>query len=338
MGVNTIYSLRSNRAAVIALLAIVSFGYSFVLYGLSVAGLQDLSADAVRVWRPLSQAMAEGARPYVDVPDTKPPLFIYLVAIGSLTNFGIALTLFDAIANATVVVAAYRWCADHDLADAGVIAALLIAGTIIVHSNGINNKIYGVAAVFVTLHLRRSISVGAGLAIAGLFAQPVVIAIPAVVLWKFGTNRRALATVAGTGIAVVAATFASLALVWDVSTALAGFEQSFLSSGSYTQGRNAQFGANLSPFTNPFLWASELYSTLRRTAIPLLGGVIGGGLIIRQRRRDAIAFMLVLAGSLALVFLIRPYWHYGMIVMVPFSILAGYGVVALANETQSGQE
>jgi hypothetical protein len=53
----------------------------------------------------------------------------------------------------------------------------------------------------------------AGLSLAALFAQPLVLAIPVVVLWKVGTDLRKLGTIAVAGIVVVVLSYGSLALV-----------------------------------------------------------------------------------------------------------------------------
>jgi hypothetical protein len=315
----------------VGFLAVIVCMHSLGLYGQTVAGLRELTYDAQQVWQPMAHAMASGSRPYIEYADNKPPLFIYLVALGGVTNFTAALFCFTAIANMTVVITTYQWCVDNEMEDAGIIAALLVTGTIIMLSAGINNKIFGVAVLLCTLRARRPIWVGSGLALAALFAQPLVLAIPVVALWKAGTDLRKLGTIAVAGIVTVVFSYGSLALVWDIKTAVAGVEQSLLSSGSYVQGTSQMFGQNLSVLSRPEAWFKYFRGTLMNNMVLLVIGGFAGGSIAVRRQTGAARFMIMLTLSLSIALLIRPYWHYWLMVVPPLSMLAGYGLVEISK-------
>jgi hypothetical protein len=315
----------------VGLLAVLVCMYSLGLYGQTIAGMRELTYDAQQVWQPMARAMANGTRPYIEYADNKPPLFIYMIAFGSVTNFTAALFCLTAIANMTIVVTTYQWCVDNEMEDVGIIAALLVAGAIITLSSGINNKIFGVAVLLYTLRVQRPMWIGCGLALAALFAQPLVLAIPVVALWKVETDLRNLGTTAIAGIVMVVLSYGSLALVWDITTAVAGIKQSLLSSVSYAQGTSQMFGQNLSVWARPLVWFEYFHTTLTNMIIPVSGGFVGSSIAVRRCQTGAAGFMVMLMLSLAIALLIRPYWHYWLMVVPSLSVLAGYGIVEIAK-------
>lgn len=312
------------REKFVLFLATGVFAYSTFQYGAVAIGRANMTYDAIHTYYPMAEAISQGVRPYVGFEDVKPPLFIYLIALGSATNFLAVFSVFGVVANTALVIGTYQWCVDNDLADIGIIASLLVAGSVIGITQGINNKIFGIAVLLITLQFKRPVWVGTGVALSGLFAQPLILAVPAIAYWKIGADMNRLARFVLSAIIVVILVFVSLAVVWDIPTVFAAAKQSLLFAASGSTG--------VTPWTKPIGWALKFEETLPKMAVLLFGAACGWYIAFRRRESDSIEFMAVLGLSVAIAPFVRPYWHYALLVVPAFAVMTGYGVLYCGSE------
>lgn len=150
-------------------------------------------------------------------------------------------------------------------------------------------------------------------------------------VWKFDFEWWAHARIAGAGLLVVAMAYVSLAVPWDVATVMAGVKQSLLSAGSYTQGASETFGNNRAIWSRPMAWADFAYSTIRYMMAAVCGAIVGVVALARNSVSRNEWFVVALVVVTGLLLLVRPYWHYGLLLAPPLSILSGIGVTQLVR-------
>lgn len=290
-------------------------------------GSEGLSGDPA-VWKALSSVVSSGGTPWLDFADNKPPLFILLVAIGSVTNYFAVMTFVVALSNAVVIQCIYDRLFRHNLPRAGVIAAAIATGTIILfflNYKIINNKVISLAVLLLALRSENSTVLGTGIAVSALIAQQSVIAIP-LILWYRFSGLTEITKFVLSGIITTSLGYGLIALIWGWSASLAAIEQSLLLAVSYTAG-TADMGYQLPIWNGPIEWVRSIFFHQQALLVSFILSLAGLYYVLSTdapKGRYFELWFLVLSGSLLLV---RPWWHYGYYALIPLSLLGGYGIV-----------
>jgi hypothetical protein len=286
-----------------------------------------LAGDARNAWIPLATTVADGGTPYVDFADNKPPLFIILVLLAHAIHFTGVLFFATLLSEIAITIEIRRWMARLQLPGRTVATILVASGFIHMHMNYavINNKAISVAVLLIALSRRRPLSIAVGLATACLFAQQIVVAIPAIMWYRLDDLRGTVRFLAG-GLSTALGGYLGVAAIWNVDAAIAAFRQSALIP-AYVAG-TSEFGRQLSLWRAPSEWVVTLARNHQSLLVPSIFAVFGLCVLLRSPRR-AHFYVLSVTVAFGALLLVRPWWHYAYFPIVPLSVLGGVAVAGL---------
>ena len=298
-----------------------------------VVGHTDLYIDAREHWRPIAHQLATGDVLYVTTQfDNKTPLFHGLNYLVYQTgHYTPVFYLLVVLTNATVAYLLYRWLATDGLANRGLLAGFVYLAALPHLSGGvINVRSFALVALLAALFTTSPLARGGWLAIATLFSQLFVFAIPAI--WYDGLRTTDTHTPLGwtlryatAGLVVGGLAFAPLALVWGPDTLTAGINAAFLSVDEYVLHRVDSYSLT----TAPLEWARALVSVTRRLVWALLPAAVGVGYVARPGRDhwDALTVSTVLAASFVPTLLLKSLPYYWLPIIAFLGPLAAHGVI-----------
>jgi hypothetical protein len=269
--------------------------------------------------------VAEGGRPYVDFYDNKPPAFMLLVVLGGFTNFGTVMYGAVIIADIIIIFEVWNWTEELNIDRSRLIATTLTAAALTyMHLNYyvINNKALAVAIFLLAFRCNNPIKLGIGICISGLFAQPIVVAIP-VILWYNLDNFREAVYFSIGGLFTAVCGYMIVVLLWDLQTGIAAVKQSF-SVYSYVFATDA-FADHPSIWREPIEWVRLTNAYQQTLVFPGIFSVYGFYRGVRPGNQHHM-YVCMLAVVLLSLLLMRPWWHYAYFPLVPLAVLGGIGV------------
>lgn len=246
-------------------------GAIFHWYNKAIRGF-EIVGDVTEVWIPFANCVLSGGAMYLCHWDNKPPLFHFLnVAFASTDYYLLLFFLTMGLANGVSAILLWRLCRRWGYENVGVVSAVLFVALLAGLTFRVNPRNYAVLFLLLALGVKSPTRSGVSIAIAGLFSQFAVFAIPAVIWIKKDISelhKRWLAMFATAGLMVVVLSYGLVALLWGTDAAITGFRYSFFSSGEYVAGYNER---GLSLYGDPIAWIYKLYRLLH----PYLWLVIG---------------------------------------------------------------
>ncbi|WP_227355627.1 hypothetical protein [Haladaptatus salinisoli] len=312
-----------------------------------LAGTQQPHVDVRCCWRPLAEAVLAGQPIYVrPAVDNKPPLFELLnVAVAATGRYLLVFFLLVGLANALSAILLWRICARRGASHVGLVASLLFlvsvpaAGGIVV-----NVRSFAVAGILLSWYVRNPTGRGAAVAVAALFSQHAVFAIPALVydrvreLDRRSGVRWTTAFALG-GSSVVAATFAFVYVVWG--------SQSFYGAVYWTVGVAGKYATN--PVVPSLVgdtdrWLSALYREGMKHLILLVPAAIAVQLALTDRGRERlipssnaplVVTTTLLALSMTVPLFVRAYRAYWLYPLPFLALLASLGYQRLFTVGES---
>ncbi|GAA0247844.1 hypothetical protein ACFFQF_06475 [Haladaptatus pallidirubidus] len=300
------------------------------------SGAQQPHVDVRCCWRPLAEAVLAGKPIYVrPAVDNKPPLFELLnVAVAATGQYLLVFFVLVGFANAAIAILLWRICAQRDASRVGLVAGLLFL-TSVPAAGGtvVNVRSFAIAAILLSLSVNDPIARGASIAVAGLFSQHAVFAIPALAYDRLreldrDSGIRWLASFSFAGIGVVAVTFAFVYAVWGQASFHGAVYWSFGAAEKYT--------------TNPVVpsligdtnrWMSALYHEALKHLILIVPATIVVQLALSDRdtRRPTLSTnapvltSALLALSMMAPLVVRAYRAYWLYPLPFLALLASVG-------------
>ncbi|GAA0255423.1 hypothetical protein ACFFQF_16635 [Haladaptatus pallidirubidus] len=300
------------------------------------SGAQQPHVDVRCCWRPLAEAVIAGKPIYVrPAVDNKPPLFELLnIAVAATGQYLLVFFVLVGLANAVIAILLWRICAQHDASRVGLVAGLLFL-TSVPAAGGtmVNVRSFAIAGILLSLSVNNPIACGTSIAVAGLFSQHAVFAIPALAYDRLReldreTGVKWLASFSLAGIGVVAVTFAFVYAVWGQASFHGAIYWSFGAAEKYT--------------TNPVVPSligdtSQWMDALYREALKHLGLIVPAVIVVqltlsaRDAERPALSTnapiltTALLALSMTLPLFVRAYRAYWLYPLPFLALLASIG-------------
>jgi len=277
-----LFTSRRNFFEKALLVVLIYGGAIFHWFNLSIRGFER-SGDLTEVWIPFAECVLSGGQMYLCKGDNKPPLFHFLNVSFAATNFHLLL-FFLTMALANVLSALFIWelCRRWGYERIGFTSALIFAALMAAMTSRVNPRHYAMLFLLIALSSRTPIRAGASIAVAGLFSQFAVFAIPAIVYLNIDIRDIEWSWVGqfiAAGLTVVAVSFGLVAAVWGVEASVTGFEDYFLESGEYVDGYNER---GLSLYGAPVAWVYKLYRLLDGYLWLVVGATIGSYAILHR--------------------------------------------------------
>lgn len=332
MSVHSLQGPSASETRAVVLFSIV--GVIPVLVHYVAVGPLDmgLAYDAGQVWLPIARQLSEGKILYVTTrPDNKTPLFHGLNYLVYRTGqYALVFHLLVALANVAAASLLYVWLDRNGMRHAGVLAGFLfVAAVPFINADIINVRSFALVFLLLALLERRPVRRGVLTAVAVLFSQFVVFAIPVLLYDGLratddGRDWTALYVASGLGIGVLC--FASLLVLWGPTAFVRGVDMTFLSITEYAVSHQD----NHNPFLHPFLWLKNLVLV----ATELLFILVPAGLtVLRTALTDRTyawnPFLLAtfLSGSFLLTLFIKSLPYYWVFPTAFLAVLCAIGVV-----------
>jgi hypothetical protein len=331
-----LFTSRRDFLEKASLIVLIYGGAIFHWFNLSIRGFER-SGDLTEVWIPFAECVVSGGQMYLCKGDNKPPLFHFLNVSFAATDFQLLL-FFLTMALANVVAAFLVWelCRRWGYERIGFASALIFAALMAAMTSRVNPRHYAMLFLLVALLSRTPIRAGVSIAVAGLFSQFAVFAIPAIVYLNIDIRDIEWSWVGqfiGSGLTVVAISFGLVAAVWGVEASVAGFEDSFIESGEYVAGYNER---GLSLYGAPVAWVYKLYRLLDDYLWLVIGATIGSYATLAHNSKEKFGKALVLTALLTSVpFTIRPAGVYVVLVAPFYVVLFTVGIQVLL-ESKNG--
>lgn len=294
------------------------------------AGVQQSHIDVRCCWRPLAEAVLSGTPLYVrPAVDNKPPLFELLnVAVAATGRYLLVFFLLVGLANAATAILLWHVCDQRDASRVGLVAGgLFLASVPVVGGLVVNVRSFAVAGILLSLSMTKPTTRGAAIAVAGLFSQHAVFAIPALAYDRVRDLERTqsvrwLGVFALSGLGVVAATFGVVYAVWGTESLHGALYWTFGAAKQYTT--NPEVPSLVGDTSQ---WAMALYREGVRHLVVVVPAAIVVQLALTERTPKRLlrstnaplvtAALLALSMSIPLfVRAYRAYWLY------PFPFLA----------------
>ncbi|MFH5800807.1 hypothetical protein [Haladaptatus sp. CMAA 1911] len=288
------------------------------------SGTQLPHIDVRCCWRPLAEAVLAGKPIYVrPAIDNKPPLFELLnITVAATGHYLLVFFVLVGLANAVIAILLWRICKQHDASHIGLVAGLLFLTSVpVAGGTVINVRSFATAGILLSLSVSNPAARGANIAVAGLFSQYAVFAIPALAYDRLRELDREsgikwLASFTFAGLGVVAITFAFVYVVWGETSFNGAIYWSFGAAEKYT--------------TNPVVpsligdtsqWMSALYREALNHFVLIVPAVIVVQLVLftRDAKRPTLstnvpvmttAFLVVSMILPLFVRAYRAYWLY----------------------------
>jgi hypothetical protein len=325
--------LRTPRGTALTLIGIALLQIVVPIVFVVIDG-RPLQGNARNVWFPMAETVFDGDDLYLDQWDNKPPLFQFLnLAVYSTGAYVPAFFLLLGAANGLTAVLIWRFCRYFEQSTVGLIAAIIFLGTLPI-ANGlqIDPRQFANVALFVALLTSRALIAGVAIAVAGLFTQFSVLAIPVVLLVARLRDRltgRWFVTFGLAGVATVGLSFAAVSMVWGPTAAEAGFRYSFFSFSQYVGGY-VERGIGL--LGSPIGWGFYQYDLVVTNVFWVVLIIVGLTTLVNstsRRRRNLVLVSVVATVLLMLPRVIRSGNVYLMLPLPFISILAAFGLVRL---------
>ncbi|WP_231188743.1 hypothetical protein [Haladaptatus sp. DYF46] len=173
--------------------------------------------------------------------DNKPPLFELLnITVAATGHYLLVFFVLVGCANAAIAILLWRICIQHDASRVGLMAGFLFLMSVpVAGGTVINVRSFAIAGIILSLSVSNPVARGASIAVAGLFSQYAVFAIPALVYDRLRELDREsgikwLASFAFAGLGVVAITFAFVYVVWGEASFNGAIYWSFGAAKKYT--------------------------------------------------------------------------------------------------------
>ncbi|MFH5797482.1 hypothetical protein [Haladaptatus sp. CMAA 1911] len=301
-----------------------------------LSGLQQPHVDVRCCWRPLANAVLAGKPMYVrPAVDNKPPLFELLnVAVAATGRYLLVFFVLIGIVNAFSAILLWRICAERNAPRVGLMAGLLFL-TSVPATGGtvINVRSFAIAGILLALWFDHPLARGVTIAVAGLFSQHAVFAIPVLAYDGLRYLERDdwvewLATFVAGGLGVVAVSFGFVYLAWGPASFQGALYWSFGAAKKYT--------------TNPVVpsligdtsrWLAALYrSTIKHLFLLVPAAAVvyqllterGSKRILRSTNAPVVTATL-LAFSMTIPLFVRAYRAYWLYPLPFLALLASIG-------------
>lgn len=334
-------SRSSIHRIVLVVISVLAFVQALFHYLRAIIGRPDLFYDAAEVWQPAAEAVLNGEALYVGAAaDNKPPMFEFLnVLVGATGEYILVFHVLVGLANAVTATLIYRWLARDGHATAGILAALLFISTLpVINGTIINVRSFALVFLFGALLVRGPVRRGVLIAIAALFSQFAVFAIPVLIYesvrnpatnsWQW--SGRFLAA----GLVTAVTAYAIVGLVWG-GESLTNAIQMSLFVGNYVTEK-----APLSLWLQPVESAQALGEVSIRIGYVLLPAAVMCVFMLLKRLRstDTPTLAAFLSISFLATFLVKVhpyYWMFPIAFLAPLAALLIVRVARLQSEEES---
>lgn len=305
----------------------VAMAVQYLLVRLSA---RTVHYDVKVKWLPIAEQLANGRVLYLTTTfDNKTPLWHALNFLVYRTgHYVVAFYLLVGLANAAIAYLLWEWLRREGKGKAGIVAGgSYLAASPVVLGTVINVRSFAMVLVLLALLTRRAAIRGAFTAVAVLFSQFSVLAIPVLLYdgWRRSGKQYDWACrylVAGAATGVVA--YLPLVLVWSPEAAVAGVKATFL------EFNHCAFEKvdNFSPYNRPRMWAVHLLEVAQKLLVLLVGAA--GAVAYRTLRSgwtwDAFTKATVLAALFTATLLVKSLAYYWLPPVVFLSVLLGTGL------------
>lgn len=265
----------------VAILVVVTGGLGLLQYAHIAITEAQWRGDAATVWRPFAQAVLNGATPYTaTVWDNKPPLFELLNIVAEATGYYfIAMLLFVTVAHAISAVCLYTLWQRYGRPDIGFLAGILFVAMLAVNGFQILNKPLSTALIMLALIVRGPTRRGLLLGAACMITQYSILAAPLIGLLALhdretgASAMRASFKFAAGGALIVAINYGSLAILYNVDTAIRALGYSSGFTGQYATTQN-----HIEAFllASPISWSIGFIGVAEHILFVLLPALVGG--------------------------------------------------------------
>jgi len=297
--------------------------------------------NVTEVWYPFATGVLNGGLPYINHWDNKPPIFHFLnIIIAGTGHYMLTFYILIGIANGTTAVLLWKWSRDAGYERIGVVAGITYTGLLPLYvGTVINPRPFAMVAILCALLVSSPLSKGILIAIAGLFSQFSILAIPGLLLHKYLDSSWSCETPKNfiwiikfciAGLATVIATYGLVGIIWNPETAIRGFEYNWLSTGEYVSGYTQR---ELTAWSDPISWGTAQI-TRARSMIPAL--IFSMATVIHWKRNrpwvSLVPTSIICATFLIFPIVIRPTSIYWLPALPFISILASFGIWTILEE------
>jgi hypothetical protein len=283
--------------------------------------------DFVVNWRTMAEVILSGGEPYADKWDNKTPVWEYFHVLLYLTGQAYAVLLVAlTLVNGATAYLLSRLSERLEITGTPLLAGaayLVVLGV----SNGFtaNSRQFATFFLLLALFARQPVRIGALTAIACLFHQYYALLIPVVVAFHWWIESPVadrpewFARFSGTGLAVVASTYLSVAILWGWNAVVAAVNYSVLGITGFIS-RGAATGDAI--WRGPTIWLKTATNPIQHSPGALLVVVFataGIGVLFQRDRRKAVWLAGYICLS-AIPLLIDPVLYYWIAPAGPLAV------------------
>lgn len=304
---------------------------------IALSGPGQIGFDAQR-WQDVARNVLAGGTPYVDAPDNKPPLWLLLAVIGEWTGaYAVFMLSIVAISNAGIVRLVYSTVREFSAPIPAVVSALVAAELLISSTLFINNKSLAVVLALGVVWLKRPGGAGVLAGVAAAVAQHAGAIVPlmAVHRWRTGAWKfESAVAFAGVSIAVFAAQYLAIGVIWGGEALVAAVDQSVKSVLPYLSG-GGQFPNRGVVSNDPQGMLVARARFVFQHVVVFTGALIGGVWAMRRGEFEEkfwVTWSLVFGAMLA----VSSFSHYIALSTPGIAVLTGFAVAALRGESWFG--
>jgi len=318
--------LSTRRQAVI--LALVGVVPSIMKLAQKLAVDEPMVGNARYVWQPVAHGVLNGAMLYANNIaqwDNKPPLWHFL-GIGAEVSghYMVVMFVLIGIANGLTALLIWKLCRERGFESVSLVAAIGYLGMLFLFGGmtKINPRQFAAVALVGAFLLKRPVYRGIAIAVAGLFSQFSILAIPAVLYDSYRQHEldgQSVGLFCLAGLSTVAVSYGLVGAIWGSDAFIAAFKDSFLAFGGYVDHYDT---SGTVAWDSPVLWLYFMYVRVMQILPFAFFATLG----LQNLRSSLLTSSVIAIPLLLLATPIRPtpwYW----VPAFPFiAILAAVGI------------